>query len=462
MALVFERIVTEGLGDLSYLIGDDESGLAAVIDPRADVAVYQELAQQHKVSISHILQTHIHEDFLSGAVALAHHFEGASLYMRHVDDASYGYEHEEISDGDRLELGSVILTARATPGHTPEHTSYLVCEKKRPSDPYAVFSGGSLLVNAVGRSDLLGSEVAQRLIAEQYRTLYTFYLGLPDGVILHPTHGHGSPCGADIGDRLSSTIGYERRYNPFLQHATADAFKQFAFSRLSAKPTYYGRLKEANTAGYDQPHLPSVPALTVGKFQAATMAENTIVIDVRNLHAFAGGHIPGALNVGGVPELSIWAGWMVDAQKKILLVMADDTDVQRIVSLFVRTGFTQFAGYLVGGMKAWADAGMPLSLITALPVHQLRQRSSVGCLIDVRSADEWEKGHIPGAIHIFLPELPAKMALLDKTMPVTTYCATGYRASIAASLLKAAGFDQVENVPGSWTAWCKAGFPVEK
>ena len=462
MALVFERIVTEGLGDLSYLIGDDESGLAAVIDPRADVAVYQELAQQHKVSISHILQTHIHEDFLSGAVALANIYKGASLYMRHVTDASYGYEHEVIRDGDRLDLGSVILTARATPGHTPEHTSYLVGEKKRSSDPYAVFSGGSLLVNAVGRSDLLGSEAAQRLIAEQFQTLYGFYLGLSDGVILHPTHGHGSPCGVDIGDRLSSTVGYERRYNAYLQHATAEAFKQFSFSNLSAKPTYYERLKEINTAGYGDPHLPSVPALTVEKFKTATMVENTLVIDVRNLHAFAGGHIPGSLNVGGVPELSIWAGWMLDAQKEILLVMADDTDLHLIVSLFVRTGFTRFAGYLVGGMKAWAEAGMHLSLITPLPVQQLRQRSNIGCLIDVRSSDEWKKGHIPGAIHIFLPELSTKISSLDKTKPVTTYCATGYRASIAASLLKAAGFDHVEIVPGSWTAWRNAGYPEEK
>lgn len=461
MSLVFERILTEGLGDLSYLIGDDESGLAAVIDPRADVAIYEKLAQQHKVSIKHILQTHIHEDFLSGAVALSHRVGGAVLHMRHVDDIP-AYDHDEIHDGDRLELGSVILTARATPGHTPEHTSYLVSEKKRAKDPYAVFTGGSLLVNAAGRSDLLGPEAAQRLIVEQFHTLYSFYLGLPDGVIVHPTHGHGSPCGADIGDRLSSTIGYERRFNPFLQHPNAEDFKRYAFSQLSAKPTYYGRLKEENTAGYLHPHLPPVPALPVEKFKAAASGGNAVVVDVRDLHAFAGGHIPNALNIGGLPELSIWAGWMLDVRKDILLVMSNDEDLERIVSLFVRTGFTRFAGYVVGGMKAWADAGMPISMITIMPIHQLKNRPDHGCLIDVRSAEEWAKGHIPGAIHIFLPELPTKIKTLDKTTPVTTYCATGYRASIAASLLKAAGFEHVENVPGSWTAWCKAGFPVEK
>lgn len=461
MSLVFERILTEGLGDISYLIGDDESGLAAVIDPRADVALYEQLAQQHKVSVRHILQTHIHEDFLSGAVALSNRVGGAVLHMRHVDDIP-AYEHDEIHDGDRLELGSVILTARATPGHTPEHTAYLVSEKKRKIDPYAVFSGGSLLVNAAGRSDLLGPEAAQRLIAEQFHTLYSFYLGLPDGVIIHPTHGHGSPCGADIGDRLSSTIGYERRYNPFLQHPTAEGFKRYAFSQLSAKPTYYGRLKEANTAGYPEPHLPPVPALPVEKFKAAASGGNAVVVDVRDLHAFAGGHIFGAVNLGGLPELSIWAGWMLDVRKDILLVMSNDKDLERIVALFVRTGFTRFAGYLVGGMKAWADAGMPISMISIMPVHQLKSHPDHGCLIDVRSAEEWAKGHIPGAIHIFLPELPAKMEALDKRTPVTTYCATGYRASVAASLLNAAGFEHVENVPGSWTAWCKAGFPVEK
>ncbi len=461
MALVFERIVTEGLGDLSYLIGDDQSGLAAVIDPRTDVEVYQDLAQQHKVSISHILQTHIHEDFLSGAVALQRRISGAVLFMRHAGDEEFGYKHVEIRDGDALELGSVTLTARATPGHTPEHTSYTVSEKKRPSDPYAVFSGGSLLVNAVGRSDLLGPAAAQHLIAQQFHTLYSFYLGLPDGVIIHPTHGHGSPCGADIGDRLSSTIGYERRYNPFLHHPTIDDFKQYAFSHLSAKPTYYGRLKDANTHGYLDPHLPSVPALSVEKFKAAANGD-VVVVDVRDLHAFAGGHIAGSVNLGGMPELSMWAGWMLDVHTDILLVMAHDSDLSAITALFVRTGFTRFAGYLVGGMKAWDDAGMPMSMITMMPVHQLRQRPNHGCLIDVRSADEWAKGHIPGAIHIFLPELPEKMSALDKRVPVTTYCATGYRASIAASLLKGAGFEHVENVPGSWTAWRNAGFPVEK
>lgn len=462
MALVFERVLTEGLGDLSYLIGDDEAGIAAVIDPRADVEVYLRLAHEHKVAITHILQTHIHEDFLCGAVALAKRVGGAVLPMRHAGGARYGYEHRELHDGERITLGSVLLTARATPGHTPEHTAFLIAEKEHLHDPYAVFSGGSLLVNAAGRCDLLGLEEAQRLVVAQYETLYKFFLGLPEHVIVHPTHAHGSPCGASIGDRLSSTIGYERKFNPFLQHSDFDSFKAFALGNLPAKPTYYSRLKEANTAGNGMTHPPAVAALPARTFQSAFQsAPDPVIVDTRDMHAFAGGHIPGSINIGSLPELSIWAGWMLDPQESIFLVMERDADLDRIVSLFQRTGFTALAGYLVGGMKAWCTAGLPLATLAPMPVHALEPQLRDRCVLDVRADEEWAEGRIPGAKHIFLPELPRRLQELDPAKPISVYCATGYRASIASSLLKREGFQLAETIPGSWQAWCNAKLPKE-
>jgi hydroxyacylglutathione hydrolase len=461
MSLVFERILTEGLGELSYLIGDDERGIAAVVDPRADSDIYLDCARRHHLSIAHVLQTHVHEDFLSGAVGLAKRAGGALLHMRHVEETEYAYPHQEIHHGDRLALGSVTLTARATPGHTPEHTAYVISQTTNVEEPYAVFSGGSLLINAAGRCDLLGPEAAKRLVVEQFNTLYGFFLGLPDHVILHPTHAHGSPCGAAIGDRLSSTVGYERRHNPHLQHPDVASFTAFALHGLPAKPVYYARLKVANTADDGELQPAIVPTLSVSQFAQAVAAGGCALVDARNLHAFAGGHIAGAIYIGGLGELSIWAGWMLDVRTPLLLVLEQDADLATILPLFARTGFFSFAGYLVGGMKAWDDAGMQVSLMAPIPIHMLRPRLGEWQVIDVRSDEEWKKGRIPGAVHCFLPTLLAHAALLDQDRPLATYCATGYRASLAASLLKAHGFDDVGCVPGSWKAWTAAGFPVE-
>jgi hydroxyacylglutathione hydrolase len=463
MALVFERVLTDGLGDLSYLIGDDSKGEAAVIDPRADVEVYLELARQHQVAITYVLQTHNHEDFLSGARELAARTGSASVYLSHEGGRTeYGFEHRPLRSGDTFDLGSVILTARHTPGHTPEHVALLAAESKRPDSPYGVFSGGSLLIDAAGRTDLLGEDEAEKLSSAQYHTLYDFYLGLDDHVLLHPTHAHGSPCGAAIGDRLSSSIGYERRFNPFLQFQDERAFREFALGGLPPKPTYYPRLKRTNAEGPEVlGGLPRAAALPAPVFREAAEARGSVVVDTRSMLAFGGGHVPGALNIGARPELSVWAGWMLDAGVPLLLVLEDDTDLEKVVRLFLRTGFTKLAGYLAGGMKAWGNAGFPLERVRQLPVHELHEHRGDYQILDVRKPDELEKGRIPGARHIFLPELREKLGTLSRSAPIATYCDSGYRASVAASLLQQEGFTDVSNVPGSWQAWKKAGLPVE-
>ncbi len=462
MALVFERVVTDGLGDLSYLIGDDAAGTAAVIDPRADVDVYVELARRHELAITHVLQTHVHEDFLSGANELAARLGNARLYSSVEGAAPYGYVHEALRDGDRLAFGDTVLTARHTPGHTPEHMSFLVAEKGHQQSPYAVFTGGSLLVNAAGRTDLLGPEHAQALTAAQYRTLNDFYLKLDDGVIIHPTHAHGSPCGAAIGDRLSSTIGYERRFNPHLQCRSEAEFRQFALDGLPPRPSYYPRLKESNTAGPPVLHgLPLAPPLPAKAFAGRMQEGGAVVVDTRHMLAFGGGHVPGALNIGMAAQLPIWAGWMLDASLPLLLVLESGGALEEVLPLFLRTGFTRFAGYLVGGMTAWDNAGLDVVATAQVTAAQVHECPDDFTLVDVRAPHEWASGHLPGALHVYLPELPARAGEIPRGKPVVVYCDSGYRASVGASVLQRAGVADVANMPGSMQAWKRAGYPLQ-
>lgn len=463
MSLAFDRVLTEGIALLSYVIGDDTSGTAAVIDPRPDVDVYLELARKRNLSITHVFETHIHADFMSGARELAARTGTARVYVSHEGGARYGYEHQPVRHGDTFEFGSLILKAQHTPGHTPEILAYLAFEKKRLHKPWGIFSGDSLFVNSAGRPDLAGDAEANQLAEKLYETLYGFFLKLDDGVIIYPAHGHGSPCGADIGDRLESTIGYERQFNAFLKCSSKDEFIEYSLSNVPPEPTYYPRMHKINISGTSVlGNLPIVPAMPPMVFKEAVDRGACALVDTRGMLGFGGGHIPGAMNIGASPELSIWAGWILDPERPILLVLAEDAAVEKVVPLFLRSGLTTFAGYLAGGMKTWDNAGYSLVETPQLTVHQVRDRQDELQVVDVRSPNEWQAGHIPGAKHIFLPELVERRGELDASRPVAVHCASGYRASLGASILQKAGFQNVANIPGSWQAWQKAEYPVEK
>jgi len=462
MGMILETIQTEGVAALSYLIGDEKTATAAVIDPRADVEVYVELATSHNLSISHIFETHNHADLVSGSCELADRLQTANIYVSTLGGMKYGFVHKRVKDGEQFEFGDVVLRIRHTPGHTPEHVAIEACEKDRAPKPWGVFTGDSLFVNSAGRPDLAGDGKSEDLAEQLFETLYKYYLKLDDYVIIYPAHGHGSPCGASIGDRLTSTIGYERKFNTFLQLPKKKDFTEYVLSTVPPEPIYYKRTKKLNAKGPEVlGHLPVVAALPPKAFQTAAKRRDNIVIDTRQMLAFGGGHLAGALNMGALAELSVWAGWLLDPKTNLLLILENDSELEKVVRLLLRTGYSNYAGYLVGGMKAWDNAALPFEETPQITVHELNKQAEKYQIVDVRSPDEWDEGRIPSATHIFLPELQKRSKELQKTRPVAAYCETGYRASLAASILQAKGFDVV-NVPGSWQAWQNAKLPIDK
>jgi hydroxyacylglutathione hydrolase len=459
MTMRFEQILADGIAQCSYLVGDDSPGTAAVIDPRPDVDIYLDRARSLGLSITHVLETHIHADFMSGARELVDRLGGAArLCVSAEGGADYGFDHHPIRDGDEFAFGGVRLRARFTPGHTPEHMSFLLYESDRDA-PWGVLTGDSFFVDSVGRPDLMGDEMTDELTEALFHTVRDFYMQLNDGVIIYPCHGAGSECGPDIGDRMSSTIGYERRFNRYCQIGELEEFRRAMQQDAPPVPTHYPRMKKVNAAGPPViGNLPHVPALRPAAFAEALESGGPQLLDTRDMLAFGGGHIAGALNIGARPDLSVWGGWLLHPERPILLVLEDDADLARVVTLLWRTGFARFGGYLAGGMAAWQEAGRELAKVEQITVHELKEAGTELQRLDVRKQEEWDAGHIPGAKHIFLGELRDRLDELDRSRAYATYCASGFRASAAASILAANGFRSVCNVPGSWKAWTEAGY----
>jgi hydroxyacylglutathione hydrolase len=460
-AVIFETVRTDGLAHLSYLIGDRSSGRAAVIDPRRDVDVYLELARKHRLTITHVFETHIHADFVSGSRELAARTRTARVYASVEGGAHYGFAHEPLRNGSWFELGAVILAAMHTPGHTPEHMAYLATYKGKP---WGYFSGDFLFADSVGRPDLLGAAQTPGLARALFRSLRTALASLPDDVPLYPAHGAGSPCGANICDR-QSTIGHERRHNPALQFTDESAFIDWVLRTAPPMPHYYPRMKRINAQGPEVLNgLPAVEWLEPQAFRRRLEEGDVQLIDNRMMQDFGGSHIAGALNLGPRAELSLWAGWMLDPAKPIALVLPDDRDLPKVLRQFLRVGFTRFAGCLEGGMDTWVEEGMPVEELAEVRVHELNAVLPPRDfqLLDVRTPHEWDEGHLPGARYLFLGELSEKLRDLNPDRPVVVYCASGYRSSLAASLLQANGFSNVRNVPGGYGVWSAAGLPVVK
>jgi hydroxyacylglutathione hydrolase len=347
-----------------------------------------------------------------------------------------------------------------TPGHTPEHVSYVVSDTSRAEEPVLVFTGGDLLVGSVGRPDLLGPRLARELAPQLYDSVFGKLLKLQDYVEVLPTHGAGSFCGKSISSKRTSTIGYERRFSPALQHTSKSDFVNFVLASNPSIPAYYARMRPANQQGPDGFEAPTPRPLSVAELQHV-LGHGAVALDTRSPGAFGSGHVPGAYSVGLGPMLATWVGSLIPYDVPIVLILERESDWNDVVTALGRVGYDTASWYLKGGMAAWQEAGLPLARIEEIDVCELERRRRTGddlTVLDVRMESEWQSGHIPSALHVPLHELPGRVHELDQTCPTAVICGTGYRSSVAGSVLKQHRFGEVLNVLGGMTAWKAAGF----
>lgn len=464
--MLLQRFEDRGLSHYSYAIGCPKARRLAVIDPRRDIGVYLDFATERGMSIAYVLETHIHADYASGALQLAEE-AGAELCLSSYDEGEtyeVSFPHTELSDGDAVDVGIVRLEVLHTPGHTPEHISFLAYDESRSREiPVMLFSGDFLFVGSVGRPDLLGEEVKQRLAEQLYWSIQDKIDGLPDGVEVHPAHGAGSLCGAGMGTYPSSTLGFERDTNPYLTLGLSrEEFCRRLLSSLPPQPTYYRRMKQLNSEGPPPlEYLPGQTALPLHGF-AELMNQGYRILDVRSPADFAAGHIPGSVSIGMGNDLSTWAGWLLSPDEALILVTEKEGDAEAAARALVRVGLDRIDGHLKGGVRSWSEAGNPIETtaqITAKDLHEALQKAEGPAVIDVRTAKEWQGGHIEGALHLPLGELPQRLEQLPEG-PLAVTCATGYRSTIACSLLQADERDDVSHLSGGMTAWKGAGLPV--
>lgn len=397
-----ERFEVRGLAHYSYLL--ESEGKAVVIDPKRDIDAYLSYAEANEIKITHVLETHIHADYASGATALAG-ATGAEMWLSAHDqgeDFEYQFAHREFRDGAELTVGDLRIVAVHTPGHTPEHLSFLVYEKSRCGQPLALFTGDFIFVGSIGRPDLLGEAAKQKLAGLLYESIHTKIEQLPDGVEIHPGHGAGSLCGADMAERPQSTLGYERFCNVFMADRDKKDFVDTVLRTVPEFPDYYRRMKRVNAEGAKLLQgLPGGAALAAVDFHAEMQRFDAVVIDLRRPEAFGGAHIPGAFNIGAGQNLSTWAAWVVPYDRPILLAGDEGTDIEAARRSLIRVGLDDIRGFLKNGMPGWIGAGLEQAHIQQASVQELwRKLSESPFILDVRSRGEWNAGHIDGAVHI--------------------------------------------------------------
>lgn len=457
-----DRIFTPGLAQVAYLVTDETAGVAAIIDPRRDIEVYLDWATNHGVRIAAILETHVHADFVSGAPELAA-ATGAPIYASRLGDQEF--PHEPLDDGDTIQVGRLRLKALWTPGHTPEHLAFLLFDPEMGEEAQALFSGDALFVGEVGRPDLLGQEQTERLAGQLFHTVTERLSRLPDRVVVYPGHTAGSACGKKIGDAPSTTIGQEKLTNYAFQARRKEQFVAMVLAGMPLAPTYYPTLKRVNKVG--APPLASLPAgdALTPEDVAAHQAAGALVIDARTPRAFGAGHLPGALFAGLGPNFVAWMGWLAPYDRDLILVLDDDAAFAEARTELRRIGLDRVAGYLAGGVAAWREAGRETVALPQLTVQELHERRAAGepiSVLDVRGDDEWASGHIAGAGHTFAGAIAqgADAPVTPDSGPVAIICGSGYRSTVASSLLQARGFGNLLNVSGGMTAWHEASLPT--
>lgn len=456
--MLIQQFFLGGIAHSSYLMGG--SGACAIVDPQRDIEIYLEAAAELGLKITHILETHLHADFISGHLDLAEK-TGAKIYA--PKSANCKFDHIALKEGDTIQLEDMRLEILETPGHTPEHISYVVIDQARSDEPAAVFCGDTLFVGDVGRPDLFPG-MANELASQLFDSLHQKLLKLPDFCEVYPAHGAGSLCGRAMGAKRSSTIGYEKRFNAALQFSERSAFIESLTTDMPAAPDHFSRCSDINAVGPALIKNLSTPMpLEPSEFQQEVNRENSIVVDVRGYDAFGGQHVPGAFHLDLNGNFATFAGWILPPEKDILLVTDNPTQIENAVVQMHRVGLDRIKASLAGGMPAWCRAGLTTAHVaqfSASEFYEMSQQEPV-VLVDVRAQTEFSAQNIAGAHNIPVHQLRTDASEIPSDKPVILLCSSGNRSSLGASLLLQRRFKTVYNLAGGITGYSAAGYAKE-
>jgi hydroxyacylglutathione hydrolase len=455
--VIFQQLVNEDSGCLSYLIGCGDAGQAIVVDPGRDrVDEYLRIARKKGLRITHVLETHTHADHISGNRDLAAATR-AAIHVHHA--AGVVFEHEAVRDGDTLRIGNVELRVAHTPGHTPDSIAVFVTDHSRSAQPWFVLTGDLLFVGSVGRPDLGGVTAAEDIWDSLRRVL----MPLDDLVEIYPAHGAGSSCGKAMSAKAGSTIGFERRFNPAFRYDDKRAFVDFIMAGIPPKPAAFERIVAKNRGL--APLVSAKPRPYSAREAKEAIAQGACVLDLRDSADFGEGHVPGSLHVWiESPQFAERVAGMAPAGAPLLIIGAP-TDVERAVTALSRVGVDEVAGFLQWGMVEWRSEGFPVETVPQITVHDvaawLEQGADVA-VVDVREPSEWEDGHIESALHLPMFEAVSRRAELPAGRPIAVLCAGGLRSSTVISALQRHGVGALHNVTGGMSAWVKAGYGVTR
>jgi hydroxyacylglutathione hydrolase len=454
--MFIQKIKSEGLSQNAYFVGSENE--AIVIDPRRDCQVFIDIAQQEEMSVKGIFETHRNEDYVIGSIELGKR-TGAKIYHGSKLDFKYG---ESLKDYQEFFFGKIKLVAIETPGHTDESISYALVDLDISEKPIMVFTGDTLFVGDVGRTDLYGSKEAPRLAAALYDSIFRKILPLGDEVLIFPGHGAGSVCGGDISQREDSTIGIERTFNPLLQKSKEE-FVTHKVNEHHTRPYYFLKMEKYNLEGppiLDK--LPTPPPLMPQAF-SKQMNFGAIVIDTRQPSSFGSAHLKDTYSIC-LERIPSYAGWTLPYDKPILLILEDKIYLQKAVKYLYRLGYDNLIGYLVGGIEGWYKQALPLEHFGLISVQELNNcltNKDDLFILDVREEEKWKQGHIPGSINIFSGYLENRINEIPKNRKIVVICNIGNRASLAASILTRSSIKNVLNVLGGMIAWKNAGFKIK-
>lgn len=456
--MYFEQFYLGCLAHASYMIGSE--GKAAVVDPQRDVEIYLKAAETHGLKITHIFETHLHADFVSGHIELAAR-TGATIHISAKAEAAF--PHAAMQDGTETKIGKVRMKALETPGHTPEGMCLLITDEEKSLQPWAVLTGDTLFIGDVGRPDLSPGYTPQQLAGMLYDSLHGKLLKLDDKVLVYPAHGAGSLCGRNMRVERSSTIGTERLTNYALQIKSREEFVRQLTANLPVRPEYFFQDAQINRTGAsalaDLPELARISAQQLKEL----LDQGVFALDVRPNADFAAAHVPGSVNIALSGQFATWAGTILGLAASPALIADTEEQYEEARLRLARVGIEDPRACLQGGLAAWKEAGFQLGQVPQLSVQELndRMRQDHLQLLDVRRQGEWEAGHIEGAAWWPLDNFKVSPPEIDSAAPLAVHCQGGYRSMLACSLLLRAGVPNVLNVTGGFDAWRKAGLPVD-